>query len=261
MDPGSIREDITMRRFTVVGILVVLLSACTTTGTTVREGDLTPTADAGLTLPLVLPELPKVLTATADLSLQSPLFTGTVTAHLKHRVHDSILVSFSLKGFGLEAARLLVTQDSFFVHDRIERTLTVGSHAADLVPDLFKPSAAMGRLLGLIQPRADLNWTIINSQDGIVLQDSTAQEQWIIDPALGRVVSLERSTDDSQMAEALYFADFAAFGEIVLPTRVTYRNPLNETSGQVYFRSVDTTSDIDDLSLGAPPGLERIELQ
>lgn len=207
---------------------------------------------------IVLPEPPAALTATADLSIESPLYSGGATAHLKHRLGDSILVSFTVRGLGIEAARLLVTADSFFLYNRIEKELTVGTSTTDLLPDMFSPKDAMHRMLGLIKPDDQVDWEHVETGDGSVLHNSESGEQWIVDLSLGRVVSYERSLPSGQLAEALYFAEFEAVGSEQYPKRVTYRSPLMATSGLLQFRSVNFTEDIPEMTLVVPTDVKRI---
>lgn len=207
---------------------------------------------------IVLPEPPEALTATADLSIQSPLYTGGTTAHLKHRLGDSILVSLTVRGLGIEAARLLVTSDSFFLYNRIDKELTVGSTTTDLLPDIFSPQDAMRRMLGLIKPDDMVAWELLETADGHVLRNSENGEQWIIDLSRGRVVSYERSLPSGQLAEALYFAEFESVDGVLYPKRVTYRSPLMATSGLLQFRSLNLSKDIPELALRVPTDVKRI---
>ena len=208
-----------------------------------------------------LPSTPSSMSATADLSFQSPLYKGSATAKLQHRLGDSILVSLSVKGLGIQIARLLVTSDSFFLYNRIDREITTGANNRELLPELFHTRDAMSRLLGLIKPEESIDWEVLETPSGAILNDPDRNTQWIIDPEVWRVISFERYLPSGDLAEALHFADFDTFGDTLYPKRVTYRNPLTNTVGILHFRSLLTNLDITNLSLNPPAGTKRTPYQ
>lgn len=253
-----------MTRYAIAAVLLAsLLQACATpkpVAVDIDSSEATWTIESILQR-LELPEPPAAISAVADLSIQSPLYTGGSAVHLKHRINDSILVAFTVRGLGLEAARLLVTPDSFFLYNRLEQSVTVGSSRDELVPAMFSPEDAMRRMLGLIKPDEQTPWALSETPDGIVLRDAEQQEQWIIDPSIGRVVSYERSLASGQLAEAIYFSDFAAVDSVLYPRRVVYRNPPQATNGLLQIRSITFSDDVASLALGAPPDAKRMVLE
>ena len=63
---------------------------------------------------------PDSFMAVGSMAMKSPLYTGPeLRSEILHRRSDSLLMIFSLKGLGLEAGRLLVTQDSLFLYSRV----------------------------------------------------------------------------------------------------------------------------------------------
>ena len=239
----------------------MLLQACAGPGRTTV--DTAPDVELW-TVPLILqrldlPTLPAALTAAGDLSIRSPLYTGGAAMRLKHRANDSMLVSLAVPGLGIEAARLLVTPDSFFLYNRLERSVTVGTE--DLLPAMFNVAEAMRRMLGLIRPDGKKAWELVETADGLVLRDADRREQWIIDPALGRVLSYERRLPSGRLAEGLYFAEFVPVDGELYPKRVTYRNPVQSTNGLIHFRSLEFADEVSSMALGAPDGVTRIVVE
>lgn len=251
------------RHVTAAVLLVVVLQACSGPNRATVDADSNDAVWTATSIidRIVLPEPPGAITATADLSIQSPLYTGNVTVHIRHRAGDSMLVAFAVRGLGIEAARLLITPDSFFLYNRIEREITAGASTNALLPAIFSPADAMIRLLGLIKPDKQNAWKLTETSDGIVLRDAENHEQWIIDPSIGRVLSYERAVPSGQLAEGLYFAEFGPVGNALYPKRVTYRSPLRATNGLLQFRLLDFTDDVSGMALRAPEGIKHTILE
>ena len=97
----------------------------------------------------------------ANLSIRTPELKGNVTARLKHRRSDSLYMSVTAT-LGIEAARMLVTPDSFFVYDRINKKLNYGSmdYASTFLPPLLTGDDVFLNLLGLLQPESDIDWQL-----------------------------------------------------------------------------------------------------
>ena len=238
-------------------VLVMLLQACS--GPNRTAVDTAADADrwtvASILKRLELPDPPAAIIAAGDLSIQSPLYTGGAAMRLKHRAADSMLVSLAVRGLGIEAARLLVTPDSFFLYNRLEGVVTAG--VDDFLPAMFSAAAAMRRMLGLIRPDGETAWELVETADGIVLRDADRREQWIVDPVLGRVLSFEHKLPSGQLAEGLYFADFVPIDGELYPRRVTYRSPLQSTNGMIQFSSLQFVDDVSSMALGAPGDVTR----
>ena len=148
----------------------------------------------------------------ADLSIRSPAFNGTVRAEISHRRGDSLFASLSASALRIEAGRLWTTPDSFFYYDRLEKQVVYGPVAfvSQLVPGLFSGDDLFERLLGLLAPNADEGWTVEYVSAQYVLSSEDSRTRYVVDPALWRVVLLERRAPDGAILESLLYPEFAS---------------------------------------------------
>ena len=201
--------------------------------------------------------VPSSVRATADLSLQSPLYSGSMTARITHRREDSLMVTLAARGLGIEAGRLLVTQDSFFLFNRLAGEVTVGT-GTDFLPGFFGTHEAMVRLLGLLVPNSSVAWDVQMTEYGYLLHDASSGLDYTVDTDTWRVISMERRLPSGQLAESMHYGEFSPFGDGLYPQRVTYRSPVTQITAQLYIRRLTFDRDIHSLRLGAPPGVKRV---
>lgn len=177
--------------------------------------------------------------ARASLALRTPEQSGQFSADVRNRRNDSLYLSIS-PGLGIEAARALVTPDSFFLYDRIKNRLTYGSLVA---AEAFLPGPLAGddvfrNLLGLVAPEPDVAWQVEAEDDRYVLTDPAGLRTYVVDPALWRVVRYEERTPTGELVEERTFSEFDRFDGVYLPRRVAFRRPLDDTSASLYYRSL-----------------------
>ncbi len=174
----------------------------------------------------------------ANLSLRSPELKGNVTAHIKHRRDDSLYMTLTAT-LGIEAARMLVTPDSFFVYDRINKKLNYGSmaYASTVLPAALIGDDVFRNLLGLLLPEPDVAWQLDADTAYYHLRDD-AGRHFIIDSSLWRVVRYEQRTPQGDLVEARTFTEHDIFDGVFVPRRVILQRPLDDTSISMYYREL-----------------------
>ncbi len=179
-------------------------------------------------------------TAKASLSIRSPQQNANLTADIRHRRNDSLYMTLS-PGLGLEAARILITPDSFFVHDRINKRLMYGNleDASAQLPFPVTGDDIFLGLLGLLSPDDQTNWQLDADSAHYHLRDPERDRLFVIDPALWRVVRYEERDEQGDLVEARVFEEFDQFEHLFLPREVTFRRPSQETSATLYYRSLN----------------------
>ena len=177
--------------------------------------------------------------AKASLSIRTPEQSGNVTANIKHRRSDSLYMTVS-PGFSIEAARMLVTPDSFFVHDRIKKELNYGSleYASAFLPASLTADDVFRNLLGLLQPEANVDWSLEPDSSYYHLRDPSGRYHYIVDPSVWRVVLYEERTAQGDLVEARAFTEYDIFGDVYLPRRIILRRPPDDTSLSIYYREL-----------------------
>jgi hypothetical protein len=178
--------------------------------------------------------------ARANLVISSPIQSGRFSSDINHRRADSLLMTIS-PGLGIEAARALVTPDSFFVLDRIRRELTYGSveAAGGTLPSVLVGDHLFENLLGLVQPDRLENWRLQSTRRDYVLVSPDGQISYTIDPTVWRVTRYEERLADGSLVEERLFSEFENFGGVMLPRRVVLNRPADNTAVSIHYRSIN----------------------
>ncbi|MEM1125310.1 MAG: DUF4292 domain-containing protein [Bacteroidota bacterium] len=176
--------------------------------------------------------------ARARLSINSPAQKGSFSSSIQHRRADSLYMSLS-PGLGIEAARALITPDSFFVYDRINSRVIYGDFA--LVTAFFPISGEdlFQNMLGLVQPPRDPTWALTNDSTYYYLRAPDGTERYTIDPALWRVVRYEQRRPDGTLLEDRAYLEFDQFEGLFLPRRLVLRRPEDASTASIYYRDVN----------------------
>ncbi len=197
--------------------------------------------------------------AKARLSMDTPQRNGQFNATIRQRRSDSLYMSLS-PGMGVEAARILVTPDSFFVYDRINKQLAYGhlEHAQSRLPFLVTTRDIFDNLLGVVAPASAVSWQVEADDAYYYLHGPDYQRTFTIDPTLWRVVRYEQRTANGTIIEARTFDDFTTVDGVTLPRKVTLRRPQDNATASLYYRSVDLNPGALSFDLDVGPGVSRI---
>lgn len=198
---------------------------------------------------------------TARLSVQSPQQRGSFSAKLRHRRNDSLYMSIS-PGLGIEAARLLVTPDSFYVYNRLERSLTYGSRAfaEQHLPAALTAEDLFANLLGYLVPPSSVDLDVSAGERYYYLTDDNQHHTWVVDPAMWRVVRYEERDAAGDLTEVRSFDDFEQMGGVLLPRRLTFRQPQQESTASLYYRDLDFNPPSLSFNLDVSSSAERKKL-
>jgi outer membrane biogenesis lipoprotein LolB len=197
--------------------------------------------------------------ARGSLVYRTPDEGGTTSVELRERRGDSLYVSVS-PALGIEAARALVTPDSFYFYDRIQNRLTYGSieSARHVLPDPFGSEEVFENLLGLIVPSGDVPWSVEAGTAHYTLRDPSRTIAYHVDPALWRVVRYERFDASGTLVDQRIFSEFDKFDGVVLPRRVTFRRPTEERTASIYYRTLSLNPSRLSFDLQVRDSAERI---
>lgn len=175
----------------------------------------------------------------SGMTVRSPEQSGSFSAELRYRRADSLYMTIS-PGFGIEAARLLVTPDSFYLYNRIERSLTLGSvsDAERVLPLPVDSAAVLPNLVGMLQPDPDIAWERTTSGELYLLTAPDGRQRYFIDPTLWRVVRYELRDDVGTLIEDRTFREFDRIGGLVVPRRIVFRRPQENASATLTIRDL-----------------------
>ena len=237
-----------VHRLALSGLLVIMLwvAGCSGSGPLVDNRPDLPDAFPNHTLTQIHQQIRLAANDTisafqgkASVSLRTPEFKGNVTAQMKHRRSDSLYMSLTAT-LGIEAARMLVTPDSFFVYNRLEKQLNYGSmdYASDFLPPMLTGEEVFPNLLGMLLPDPDEAWQFEADTAYYYLRDAAGRRHYIIDPTVWRVVQYEERTPQGTLIEARSFTQFDTFDGVFIPRRIILRRPLDDTSISMYYREL-----------------------
>ena len=194
----------------------------------------------------------------AALVIKSPVQGGSFSASIKHVKDDSLLISIS-PGLGIVAVRALVTTDSFFVHDRINKELGLGTINAmqRLLPLPADASSLYSAMLGVWLPETGPEWTLSAAQNYYILEDDT--RTLFIDPIFWRVVRYVENNEAGTLVEERTFSEFKDYDGVYLPRRLTFRRPGDDTSASLFHRKRTINPSSLSLDFNVSSSVKRVE--
>lgn len=197
--------------------------------------------------------------AKASISVRTPERSGQFSADMHARKNDSLYLSIS-PGLGIEAARALVTPDSFYFYDRIKNRLVYGSlgEAAGFLPQPFTSENLFENILGLTAPTADTQWEVSTDSSYYVLTSEEGLRRYVVDPAFWRVVRYDEFSPSGTLVEQRRYTDFGEFGDTVLPRRVEFERPLQDQRASIYYRDIIIEPDHLTFALRTRDSTERV---
>ena len=252
----------------VTGLLVSvsLLSACGSSAPVIEEG----------TLPDAFPnhsptDIRQAVQRTADtltafdsevrMQLNSPTQDRSFRATLRQRRADSLWMD--VRGpLGINAARMLVTPDSFYVHNRIDDELAVGpvESAQQVLPVPVSSETLFQNLLGLLVPPNGADWSLRHDDALYHLEDDEGRYTYSVDPSIWRVVRFVERDEDGSVVDERVFTDHTQVEGVLLPTRVMLRRPNDGVRALLTYRSITLTPESLSFPFDVPSDVQRVAL-
>jgi len=199
--------------------------------------------------------------ATARLVVDAPERSGQFSSVIRQRRSDSLYMSLS-PGFGVEAARMLVTPDSFFVYDRINQRLAFGTveAAQRRMPLPVTSAEVFENMLGILAPDPSVPWQIEADDQFYYLTGPDGQRTYTIDPTRWRVTRYEERTPGGTLNEVREFSDFETVSGVPLPRRLSLRRPQDEAFASVYYEEIALNPAALSFELRVGTGVQRVPL-
>jgi hypothetical protein len=164
---------------------------------------------------------------------------GSANLNISHRKSDSLFASVRIT-FGIEAAKALLTPDSFFVYQRVGKKLYFGE--AEMIKVFFPQPAPVDELFpsltGTVTPDPTVDWQVRADSLYYYLISGDRRQSYTVDPRIWRVVNMEARLADGRLEEIRTFSEFDQFGPDVLPRRLEAERPLDGQKVWIYHRSI-----------------------
>lgn len=180
----------------------------------------------------------RAFTGRASLQVHTPEGTDNLSATIAARRDDTLLIRLS-PGWGIEAARLLITPDSVLLHDRIHHRLYFGARTELAVRQLplLTESDPFLSLLGALYPPPG-RWIVTADSGHYYLHDPDGLFRYVVDPARWRVMRYERYDPSGTLVESYQFEAFDRFGQVFLPRRLLLERPTVGVTVRLYYREL-----------------------
>lgn len=177
--------------------------------------------------------------ARASVSVKSPQQSARFGSSIDSRRRDSLYLNVRAT-LGIEAARALVTPDSFFVYDRIKRKLYMGDiqKAASVLPLPISDAGVFEMLLG-IDMLPDRDWTLTADSSLYRFSSDDGLQEVLVDPRYWRVSRMIRRNSGGSIVEERSYSEFADFDGIVLPRRVELSKPEEDTYASIFYNKLE----------------------
>ncbi len=198
--------------------------------------------------------------ANARMTVRSPRQSGSFNAEIRQTRADSLWMRMSR--FGFEGARLLITRDSFFVHNRLENQMMVGTvdEAQQFLAAPVTSQDAFINMLGLLSPDTDTEWSVNADSLRYYLKSPSGRQTYAIDPIRWRVTRYARTNGDGDVVEERLFGEFETVDGVVLPTRVVFRNRPEDAMVMLAYESLALNPDGLSFDFRVSPEVPRVFL-
>ena len=248
-----------------VAVTALFSTGCAATGPVRSDGD--GPLSAGLTAAEIVDRLPQwpsaldTLHAEADVQVSAPEENGRFRARIAYRRADSMLIRVRFP-LGIEGARVLVTQDSAFVYDRIEKQLVAGTpeSVSAALPIAVAGTNLVEMATGFYRPDPDAEWTIAADSTVLVLERRDGLLRLIVDPDLWRVTNLQFRSPQGTILEERWYMNFTRFNQILLPRRMALSRPAEDTRLTMVLRELDVSPGAMSFDLDVDPDARRFRL-
>lgn len=195
------------------------------------------------------------------MELKSPMRDGRFRATLRQRRSDSLWMD--VRGpLGINAARMLVTPDSFYVHNRIDNELAVGpiESVQQMLPVPVSSETLFHNLLGLLVPPNGADWSLRHDDALYHIEDDEGRYTYSVDPSIWRVVRFVERDEDGAVVDERVFTDHTRVEGVLLPTRVVLHRPNDGVRALVTYRSITLTPESLSFPFDVPSDVQRVAL-
>ncbi len=195
------------------------------------------------------------------MSLNSPMRDERFRATLRQRRADSLWMN--VRGpLGINAARMLVTPDSFYVHNRIDNELAAGpvEAAQQVLPVPMSSERLFQNLLGLLVPPNGPAWSVRADSALYHVEDASGRYTYSVDPSVWRVVRYVERAEDGTVVDERIFTDHTRVAGVLLPTRIVLRRPNEGVHALMTYRSITLTPKSLSFPFDVPADVQRVAL-
>ncbi|HRR09160.1 MAG TPA: DUF4292 domain-containing protein [Rhodothermales bacterium] len=181
------------------------------------------------------------LTATSSMEIDSPELEQSVTAQSRYDFGKGLYTSYRATAINFEGARSLVTRDSFFVYNRIEKELIYGpiTLANRFLPVSGTIEQIMAILTGSVVPENGFSWEAFQNGGQILLRTTDLRQQFTVDARSYRVSKIELRNSKNELTEQIIYHEPTTFGSLLIPRRVEMFQPFAKRTVKIYHRNFD----------------------
>ncbi|MFO8232091.1 MAG: DUF4292 domain-containing protein [Longimonas sp.] len=195
------------------------------------------------------------------MDLNSPMQSGRFRATLRQRRSDTLWMN--VRGpLGIDAARMMVTPDSFYVHNRIDEELAVGpvESAQQVLPVPVSSETLFQNLMGLLVLPTEGDWSLRHDDELYHLEDAEGRYTYSVDPSIWRVVRFVERDEQGTVVDERVFTDHTRVDGVLIPSRVVLRRPGDGIRALMTYRSITLTPESLSFPFDVPSDVQRVAL-
>lgn len=199
------------------------------------------------------------------LHVDSPEMSQGIGMSVRASMVDTLYAQ--LRGpLALDVGRALVTGDSIFAHDKLNRKFYYGalSTVENYVPGGGAPGLLSRTLIGAIYPTLTEGATVTVESDSLLYRVTVTGlviQRWVIDPSVWRVVSMEELSPTGEVRTSRAFAEFDVIDQLVLPRHVTLSSPMDNLTVTMEHRNLTVNPEELSYPFSRPRDVEKIRLE
>lgn len=246
-------------------VLAVVFSSCRSVSTVSTPNTSLPDNFPNHSLNQILDALPRLpaafdqMYAESVVAISSPGEKGRFSTRISHNKGDSTLIRVRFP-LGIEGARVLITQDSAWVYDRINEEVLGGTHAqiSSVLPGAVFGTNFVEDGLGYVVPSPHIEWSVTADSLRYHLISPDSRLRLDVDPALWRVVHIEQKSPEGMVIEQRWYTEFRNINQHLLPLRMTVSRPEEDTRLTMVLRKIETEPEQLSFDLGLKTDTRRV---
>lgn len=173
-----------------------------------------------------------------SMNIDTPELQQDANAVIRMNVNEALWASLRPSALNVEVAKSLITADSFFVYNKIEREFIYGNVALAkrYVPIAGTLTELREMLTGSLMPAANETWSAERKGEVVELTNATNTAIYTLDPKIMRVLQFVAKDLQGQVTQVIRFQEHDDFDGFLLPRSIILSQPLEERTVALYHR-------------------------
>jgi hypothetical protein len=181
--------------------------------------------------------------ATTSMNIDAPELQEDVNVISRMKAHVALVASIRPSALNVEVVKSLVTPDSFFVYNKLEKKFIYGSVALSqsYLPISGTLDELFDILTGAMIPSDKEQWSATKKEDGnYELVNPNRRQIYTVNAAMEHVIHFDVKDAQNELVQSINFAEFDDFDGKTLPRSIILIQPLESRTVSMYHRRIAT---------------------